>query len=66
MRVHIEVHGHQKFESIDGEVLQWTSTAESFDGEWIQVPCVVIDDGEIIRCVALKTQYTVTTVRKSI
>lgn len=66
MRVAIEVNGHQLFRSIEGKVLYWGSTVESFNSgaDKLMVPCVVLllDDNSI-ECVSLKTDRTWTNLR---
>lgn len=62
MRVKVELNGHQHYECIIGEVLNWCSTARRFGEKWIEVPCVVLHDGKVVHHVALQEELRWATV----
>lgn len=64
--VRVEVSGHHRHKVIEGRVLQWCQTVESFDGAFHQVPAVMVQlDGGVVETVPLQTRYTCTRVMVS-
>jgi hypothetical protein len=57
LKVRIQIDGHRHYEEIEGEVLWWGQTVESFDGQWMPVPCVAVQTGDEVQLVSLKRQY---------
>jgi len=66
MRVEMKIHGHQYYAKVVGEVVAWSTTAEKFGGQWLQVPCVVLmADNGAIESFPLKTELRWTEVTVS-
>lgn len=64
MRVLVEVHGHQVFQTFEGDVLAHGQTVEMFEGVAMQVPCITLDTGMGVRVIPLKTALTWTRITK--
>lgn len=56
MKIKIAEQGHQHYQEMTGEVLLWCQTVEKFGGEFMQVPCVIINTGTGILVVPLKKE----------
>lgn len=66
MRVQIEIHGHQRYRVVEGDVLYWGSTVEAFNGgrDRLTVPCAIVKhDNDDIELVPLKTELTWTSIK---
>lgn len=62
MKQHIKVTTffHCQERTVEGEVIQWCQAIASFNGQYLQVPAVLVRQGDKVLTVLLQDQYTCT------